>query len=564
MPCPLRPNPLTLHGARCLLAACACAWASGGALAQQATVDPDPLAPQLQTSTRQPPRFQPFTPRQQAQLAAPPSFSSPPASGAGITGFDSTNSRDKIKARPPTRARSGARAIAPGLPEPLQLSAYQKATPAAGALAQAPGAPPVDIGPIRQPIKKRKAHTEPEDPYAPLGVHAGAFTLLPAVELIGGYDSNPARGPGGSGASFYTVAPELQAQSNWSRHELKAELRGSYTGYSPDSTPTLSRPNFSGKVDGRIDVTRNTRVDLGSRILVGTDDPGSPNLPAGLAKLPIYTTFGGTAGIGHTFNRLDLSLKGDVERTVWQDSSLVDGSSFSNKDRQYNQYTGKFRAGYETMPGVKPFVEISADSREHDLNVDVSGFQRDSKGVTALVGTSFDLRGTLTGEVAVGYAQRTYEDPRLEMIPGLVGQASLIWTADALNTVKLTANSTINESTLPGVSGVFTREVGVQYDHSFRRWLIGTLKFGYGVDSYKGGPMDAADLVLLCDCVLSTPGGVEADRVDQRYYLGAGLTYKLNRSVQLKGEFRQEWLRSNVANVDYAASIFMLGLRLQR
>ena len=150
-------------------------------------------------------------------------------------------------------------------------------------------------------------------------MRAGAFTLFPGVELIGGYDTDPARVAGGQGASLYTVAPELQAQSNWSRHELKVDLRGSYTGYSPDSTPTLSRPNLNGKVDGRIDVTRDTRIDLGGRALIATEDPGSPNLQAGLAKLPVFTTIGGSAGIGQKFNRLELSVKGDVERTVWQE-----------------------------------------------------------------------------------------------------------------------------------------------------------------------------------------------------------------------------------------------------
>ncbi len=96
---------------------------------------------------------------------------------------------------------------------------------------------------------------------------------------------------------LYTVAPELQLRSNWSRHELKADLRGSYTGYSPDTSPTLSRPNFNGKVDGRVDVTKDTRIDLGTRLLVSTDNPGSPNLRPDLAKLPVYATFGGTAGV---------------------------------------------------------------------------------------------------------------------------------------------------------------------------------------------------------------------------------------------------------------------------
>jgi hypothetical protein len=33
--------------------------------------------------------------------------------------------------------------------------------------------------------------------------------------------------------------------------------------------------------------------------------------------------------------------------------------------------------------------------------------------------------------------------------------------------------------------------------------------------------------------------------------------------VQVKGEFRQDWLRSNVSGVDYSASTFLAGIRLQ-
>jgi hypothetical protein len=38
----------------------------------------------------------------------------------------------------------------------------------------------------------------------------------------------------------------------------------------------------------------------------------------------------------------------------------------------------------------------------------------------------------------------------------------------------------------------------------------------------------------------------------------------MTREVHLKGEFRREWLQSNVQGVDYTANIFMVGLRLQR
>ena len=541
----------------CVLLAAFLALCSAQASAQtQPPPYPDPLAPRLQTDPRNPPRFQRFSRPAQAQLGPPTNFV-PPASGAGTTGFDSSNSRKKVRGKakakttpnltpnaanaPNAMSPADAQAIAPGLPAPATVSPYQKPLAAGAAYAQAPGTPPVELGPIRQPPKKRKAHTEPDDPYAPLGVRAGAFTLFPAIELIGGYDTNPGRVPGGQGASLYTVAPELQVQSNWSRHELKADLRGSYTGYSPDETPTLSRPNFNGKLDGRVDVTHDTRVDLGSRVLVSTDNPGSPNLQAGLAKLPIFTTFGGSAGLGQKFNRLDLSLKGDLERTVYQDSTLTDGTTASNKDRQYNQYSGILRGSYEMTPGVKPFVEADVDTRVHDLAADIYGYERDSKGITGTVGSTFELTHLLTGEIGIGYTQRTYEDPRLEKITGLVGDASLIWTANALTTVKLSGKSSVGESTIPGVSGVLYRDVGLQVDHSFRRWLIGSLKLGFGVDDYVG-----------------------MDREDKRYSAGLGLTYKLSRTLQIKGEFRQDWLRSNVTGNDYEASVFLLGVRVQR
>jgi len=226
-------------------------------------------------------------------------------------------------------------------------------------------------------------------------------------------------------------------QSNWSRHELKADLRGSYIAYSPDETPSLNRPYVNGRVDGRIDVTHDTRVDLAGRILVSTDNPGSPNLQAGLAKLPIYVTGGGTVGVGQRFNRFDVSIKGDVERTVYQQSQLTDGSTSSNDDRNYDQYAGKLRGGYELSPGLIPFAEISGDTRVHDLNTDSSGYQRNSNGLTGKVGTKFELSRLLTGEAAIGYTRRVYEDPRLEDISGLIGDASLIYTASALTTVKM-------------------------------------------------------------------------------------------------------------------------------
>ncbi|HWK96750.1 MAG TPA: outer membrane beta-barrel protein [Pseudolabrys sp.] len=523
--------------------ACMVAFSSSAAFAQIVTPDADPLAPK---QAGKPQTFQKFGPQQQQQLAQTPGFT-PPPSGAGSTGYDSTNSRRaKAKKQVVTQkpgSASRAQALPGDQPTPLTLSPYQKPFPTEpkSAMAQGTGQAPVEFGPIRKPLKKRRAETI-DDPYAPLGVHAGGFLLYPAIELSGGYSTNPGQTSSNpQGASLYSAAPELRAQSNWSRHELKADLRGSYTGYTPDTTPTLSRPYVNGKVDGRVDVTRTTRLDLGSRVLVSTDNPSSPNLQAGLSKLPIFTTYGGSVGVGKKFNRLDVSLKGDAERTFYQDSKLTDGTTASNKDRNYDQYGVTLRGGYELSPGITPYVEGAVDTRRHDLATDFSGYQRNSKGWTATVGSTFELSRLLTGETGIGYTERKYDDPRLEKLSGVVGNASLIWTASSLTTVQLNAKSAVQESTVAGVSGVLSRDVGLQVDHSFRRWLIGSVKAGYGNDDYRGSSRD-----------------------DNRYMAALGLTYKLSRWAQVKGEFRQDWLRSNFSGNNYNVSTFMLGVRLQQ
>lgn len=550
-----------------------------------------------------------------SRIGQVPVYGTPPAAGAGDTGFDSTNSRRR-RGRPPPGvpaplniqapvppgsswssrpglprlpATSGSSppgspgssdALTGGAPPPLSAppaprprnqratgaarstaapgvavpgtAAVNGTTPVAPAPASLPpgavpalGSAPVAAGPIPYPAAvaplvavPRKPPTE-EDPYDPAGIRVGTFMLKPALETSSGYDTNPARLPGGQGSWFYVVAPELLVRSDWDRHQLNADLHSSYSEY--PSVALADRPLVDAKVDGRIDITRDAQIDLQGRYLLSTDYPGSPNLPAGIAKLPIFQTVGGTVGGTERFDRLEVSLKGAIDYTAYQDSLLTDGTSSSNKDRDYTQYSAVLRGSYELTPGLKPFAELYADTRVHVLPVDRNGEMRDSDGLVPSIGTTFELSRKLTGSVSVGYEDRTFKDPGLPNVRGLLVNGSLIWIATGLTTVKLTAKAIEAESVLPQTSGVLSRDAGIEVDHAFRRWLIGTAKFGLGIDDYVG-----------------------AGRIDHRYSASLGLAYKLNRSVQVRGEVREEWLQSNVSGVDYTATIALVGLRLQR
>jgi hypothetical protein len=481
-----------------------------------------------------------------------PTYGLPAANGAATSGFDSLNRTRKKPKLYPGQAKPKP-SPGPGSPAPA-ISATPNAVPRLSIppseSANKTPLPPAMAGTVvGQPPRKRLKVDD--DPFGAVGDYAGSFLIKSAVELSGGYDTNPGRTFVPAGSPFYMIAPEFLAVSDWERHALVADLRGSFTGYGntfpPPTDGTISsaptnvdRPDFTGHIDGRLDVSRDTRLTAEVRLRVATDNPGSPNVQAGLARYPIYTTLGGTFGIDQNFNRLDISAGGTVDRTVYQYSKLTDGTSTSNDDRNFNQFGGVSRVSYDLTPGVKPFAEVEGDTRVHDLTLDRNGYARDSSGGYAKAGTSFEFTRLLTGEISLGYAARDYVDPRLDRLQGLLVSSSLTWTATALTTAKFYSTTSIDETTLPGVPGVLTHTYTVEVDHDFRRWLTGIGKFTFATLDYQGG-----------------------GRFDKTYSAEADVIYKMTRNLWLKGTLRRDVLNSNLAGNSTASTVVMLGVRLQ-
>ena len=508
----------------------------------QSTGD-SPFQPSL-TDPRSAQRFRSPAPTPRATAAAPPATPSAilPPSGAGETGFDSTGAFGKKKK---AKRRSGdPRPLPlppPPMPGPPQAAAGHGSAPQIKARAPYAEAYKAPDAPVRRPLVPL------QDAFEPIGVRFGSLLLKPSIEITRGFDSNPTHVPNGKSSGFTTVEPGVKVQSDWERHEYRAELRGSYVTF--DSQSQLNSPLVDYKSATRFDVTRDTKINLESRLFLSTDYPGSPNLQADIAKLPIYVTYGNTLGMTQSFNHLELSAKGTYDRTKYQDSQLTDGQTSSNQDRDYTQYGGAVRASYEVFPGVRPFAEFAADTRKHDLQFDRNGFQRDSQAMTPKVGSTFSITRMVTGEASVGYLTRRYQDPNLLDVRGVVFDASLKWEATGLTTATFLATSRADESVVTGWSGALRRDVGVQVDHALRRWLIWTVRAGYGFDEYV------------------SPASANANgipRADTRMSIGSALTYKLNRDLWLKGEYRYDQLRSNAPGVDYDANVFLIGLKLQR
>jgi hypothetical protein len=484
-----------------------------------------------------------------SRIGQVPEYGLPAANGAGDSGYDSLNrTRNKpkfypgqAKPKPPP---------GPGSPPPVDSKLPLRLSIPPSESANKTPLPPAMAGTVvGQPPRKRLRLDD--DPFGAVGDYVGGFLIKSAVEVSAGYETNPGRTIVPQGLPFWVVAPEFLAVSDWERHALVADLRGSFTGYGSDlppiidgaisSAPTnIDRPDFTGHIDGRLDVTEDTRLTAEVRLRAATDNPGSPNIQAGLAKYPIYTTLGGTLGVDQSFNRLEVAAGGTVDRTVYQNSTLTDGTTSTNDDRNFNQFGGVGRVSYDLLPGLKPFAEAEGDSRVHDLQIDRSGYARDSTGGYARAGTSFEFSRLLTGEISLGYEARDYADPRLNRLQGLLTAASLTWTATPLTTAKFYSTTSIDETTLPGASGVLTHLYTVEADHDFRRWLTGIGKFTYGTLDYQGG-----------------------GRSDKVYTIEGDVVYKMTRNLWVKGTLRRDVLDSNEVGNSSASTVAMVGVRVQ-
>lgn len=388
---------------------------------------------------------------------------------------------------------------------------------------------------------QRRARVEEDDPFAPLGVRIGNLELRPAIETSLGYDDNPNRSGAANpkGSLVSRTEGEIGLQSDWSVHELTGQLRAGYSAFTDVSD--ANRPDASGRLTYRHDFSRQTQGLLEARLNIDTERPGSPELAPGVSNRPIVASYGLDAGVTHALNRLSLGLRGSIDRVTYEDAEFSDGTRIDQSDRAYNQFGVRLRAGYEATPGLIPFVEVSVDTRQYDNEFDNAGFARSSNGLGLRAGSTFEITRKLTGEVSAGYRTRRYDDERLTDLRGPVADAAITWSVSPLTNVRLDVASTIDETTIVGSSGAFTRRAGVEVTHDLRRNVRLTGALAFARTDYDG--------IDLTEDLFSA--SIRAD-------------YKLNRNLVLRASYAHERLESTALGSDYSSNVYLLGVRLQR
>ena len=403
--------------------------------------------------------------------------------------------------------------------------------------------PPPNVAVLASPARLRKVPVE-ADPFLPIGVRVGQFRVLPFVELSTGYESNPNQvSLGVKPSAVLRAAAGADVVSDFANHSLTASLRGGYSDFPANSN--ANRPDVSGVVDGRIDVTRDDQILTEARLSVATQTPGSPLLAVPnsvfIVTRPTIVSEGATLGGAHRFNRLILDVRTTFDRVQYGDATQSDGSLFRYSQDNYNDYGIVGRASYELTPQIIPFVETGFDARVRDNPVDLSGYLRDSTGLVVRAGSSFEFARLLTGTASAGYADRHYDDRRLPNLQGPTVNGAVVYAFTPLTTITARASTTLSETTLAGASGAISRLVSVEIGHIFARQFAVSAIAAYQNNQYQGVSV--------------------SENFTQFTLKGA---YSFTRDVQLVSSVSQQNLRSTLQGNSYRDTIFLTGVRLQR
>ncbi|MCW1843319.1 outer membrane beta-barrel protein [Prosthecomicrobium hirschii] len=461
-----------------------------------------------------------------ANLAGAPLAGSTPS---GVAGPGAQRGRD---GRPAPTARSrDRRALTTGA---LTTGALRPATPA-HATEPAPPADPVPPG-LRRTDEDPLADTD--EPYAQQGFRAGGFLLRPALEIGLGRTTNAAASTTGQPGAVLSFAPELRAASDWSRHALEFDLRGSYLAYPADRS--LDQPSANLKAAGRVDLADGMRLDLKAGYAVSRQSSGSAENPSGTAVPSTATTVAGSAGFTRDAGLIFLTLRTDLESTRYSGGTLQGGGPIADAaSRDNDRVIGALRTGFHLSPALTPYVEVQASRRSY--GEPAAAKLRDADGRAVKAGAELDFGPILRGDLSVGWASESPAGPKLGDLTGATFDGSLIWSPTRLTRVTLTAKTAFEPTTLAGSPGSIARTVGVTVNQQFGRQMAAEAGLSATDRRYQGLPLEERSTTAK-----------------------AGLTWSFNPNVQAFLRTQYDRFHSTTAGADYDVGTVTIGLRLQK
>ncbi|MEL6323265.1 MAG: outer membrane beta-barrel protein [Pseudomonadota bacterium] len=386
------------------------------------------------------------------------------------------------------------------------------------------------------------AVTERSQPqFDPEPLRLGAFQARSSLGLGGYYIDNVFATAENTVDDFaFTIRPEVDVRSDWSRHEVG--VSGSVEHFEFVDQGSESQTNLRAGVRGRLDVTRD--FSLSARGFV--EDLFEPRTQISILDEfgePVqFTRFGGALEGRYQRDRIQATVGYEVTDTNFDDVEGI--APFGDIDQDFRDgldHTVRGRVAYAVTRDWAVFTQGSYFVRNFDeptLLGDGTLASRDSDGFTIEGGVNFELQGPFRGDVAVGYIEDNREDPAFADITGVSVDGRLQWFPTRLTTVTATAGRRTTDVGLVGAAAAIATNGGVRVDHELLR-----------------------NVLLFAEANVFDTQFEDFDRDDTFFDIGVGSVYKLNKRVHLEGFYRYTNRDSSIPLEEFNQNIVGFELR---
>jgi len=376
----------------------------------------------------------------------------------------------------------------------------------------------------------------PRPDYDALGVRLGGFLFFPELLLEESYNSNIFATPNHRKSDLITtIQPNFDLKSDWNNHALNLHADARIVHYLDHTSESFEDYTVSG--NGRLDVLHDFRLYGGLGYAVRHEPRGSPN-DVGAREPQQYSVASANAGVEKVFNRLGFRFDTALDQYRY-DAVKFGGllGKVSQSGRNYDAYSVSLRSGYEIGELRNVYLLTTYNWRNYTHSVDLSGFDRDSRGFFIGVGATYDVDGVIFLDLALGYRHQNYDDARLNSVNGPGGKAKVTWNVTRLTTLTFTASRDIEETILPNSSAYFATRVDLSADHELMRNLLLNGRVSYERDSFQG-----------------------ISRHDNYYLAAVGAKLLLNRNFSLSGGYQFRHRSSDIPAGDFDENVIYLRL----
>lgn len=284
------------------------------------------------------------------------------------------------------------------------------------------GQPVMYIPPAATPVAQTSVSQALDVGYLPPAEPGRLMSVEPmwSIGLRGSYLN--AASSGGFGVS---VLPEFGVSGQTRRGGYAVSASGEIIAETTGANVRIARGALDASWDHAID--RLTGLKAGVNLSASQDSPSAPGTSAGIATQPLILSGSGNLAVTRTIGRVDIALRGGLNRQVYGETALQGGAVVDNSGRNKFGAETSLRASLPITRTVSMFVEGGITRDIYDTASPSLGVRLDSWTYAARAGLSGNWHNAVQGEVAVGYGLRRFDSATLNAAPAWLASASLTY-----------------------------------------------------------------------------------------------------------------------------------------